>query len=320
MAYNGINLLLVVFAGILFSVFLRGIAENIHHYTRLPFTLSLVLTLVLIVGFFIAAGYYLAPQLSEQFGQLSNQLPQSINKLHTQLMQHEWFRQLASEAEGAADPNKLLERSGVILRGATGAISSLFTGLLHGVMIIFLGIYIAAESKLYRQGILSLVSKQRTQRFSQVLDEVDYTLKWWIFGILIQMVFVATLLTLGLWFLGIPLALALGLIAFCLEFMPNIGPILASIPAVLLALSMGMDHALYVLILYYVVQQMESYLLTPLVQRKTIRMRPAMTLFVQIFLGMTFGILGLAVATPLMAVSIVLVKRLYIEDVLGKQA
>jgi predicted PurR-regulated permease PerM len=320
MAYNGINLLLVVFAGLLLSVFLRGISEKFEHYLRLPHGMALMLTLILLLGFFLGLGYFLAPQLSQQFSELTAQIPRSIRAIQDHFMQYTWFQQLATEAEGATEPTQILERSGAILRGATGAVTSIFTGLLHGLMIITLGVYIAAESRLYREGLLALVPKKRTARISEVIDEVDQTLKWWIFGIIIQMFFVATLITIGLWLLDIPLALALGLIAFSLEFMPNIGPILAAIPALLIALTLGADKFLYVLLLYYVVQQMESYLLTPMVQRKAINMRPAMVLFVQIFLGMTFGVLGLAVATPLMAVAIVFIKRLYVEDALGKTA
>jgi predicted PurR-regulated permease PerM len=318
MVYNAINLLMVAFAGLLISVFIRGIAENIHIYLRLPQGLSILITVISILATLVGIGYYLAPQLAEQFSELSNQLPFAIKSLQDHLMQYSWYKEIANEAEILADPSQIIQRSGAILRGATGALSSFFTALLHGLMILTLGLYFAAESSLYRRGILSLVPKRRVERMSQVLSEADHTLKWWIFGTVIQMFFVATLITLGLWMLDIPLALALGIIAFSLEFMPNIGPILAAVPALLIALTLGGDKFLAVLILYYVVQQMESYLLTPLVQRKAIKMRPALTLFVQIFLGMTLGILGLAVATPLTAIAIVFIKRLYIEDALGK--
>jgi predicted PurR-regulated permease PerM len=122
-----------------------------------------------------------------------------------------------------------------------------------------------------------------------------------------------TLTALGLWLLGVPLALTLGLLAALLNFIPNIGPIIAGVPAVLLALMHSPMQALYVVGLYLVLQSVDGYLLTPLVDRCTVSVPPALTLAAQMLLG---G-LGLALASPLTAAAIVLVQKLYIEDTLG---
>lgn len=120
--------------------------------------------------------------------------------------------------------------------------------------------------------------------------------------------------TIGLWLLDIPLALILGLIAAILTFIPNIGPILALAPAVLFGLTVSPEQALYVTLLYISIQAVESYVLTPLVQRKTIELPRALTLATQVFLGVSLGGLGVALATPLTAVGVVATKMLYVED------
>jgi predicted PurR-regulated permease PerM len=131
------------------------------------------------------------------------------------------------------------------------------------------------------------------------------------------MLIIGVLTTAGLSILGVPLALSLGIFAALLTFIPNFGPIIAVLPAVLFALVESPTKALYVLALYIGIQMIESYLITPLIERETVSLPPVLTIFFQIFLGVLVGGLGLILATPLLTVIIVLVKMLYIEDILG---
>lgn len=131
------------------------------------------------------------------------------------------------------------------------------------------------------------------------------------------MAVIGVLTTLGLWLLGVPLALTLGILAALLEFIPNFGPILSAVPAVLLALMESPRLALWVILLYLGIQAAESYLITPLVQRRLASLPPVLVIVSQILGGVLFGFLGFALATPLLAFALVLVKRLYIEDRLG---
>jgi predicted PurR-regulated permease PerM len=127
---------------------------------------------------------------------------------------------------------------------------------------------------------------------------------------------VGVLTTLGLWLLGIPSALALGLLAGVLEFVPFLGPILSAVPAVALALGEGMDTMLWVVGLYVAVQQIEGALITPLVQQHTVDLPPALTIFAIVAFGVLFGPLGILLATPLAVVVFVLVKKLWVREVL----
>lgn len=116
---------------------------------------------------------------------------------------------------------------------------------------------------------------------------------------------------------GHPLALILGIIAALLTFIPNIGPILSAIPAILLGLVENTTLAIHIALLYTVIQLVESYIITPLIQRKTVSLPPGLTLGAQVILGVLFGMLGLALATPLTAAALVIAKRLYLEDTLA---
>lgn len=133
------------------------------------------------------------------------------------------------------------------------------------------------------------------------------------------MLVVAVMSGFGLWMLGIPLALALAIIAGITNVIPYIGPFLGGTPAVLFALTQGPREALYVLILFIVIQQLEGNVIMPLIQRRAAGLPPVMTIFGVIAFGVLFGLPGVVVAAPLLVVAMVLVQRLYIEDVLGDE-
>ena len=152
------------------------------------------------------------------------------------------------------------------------------------------------------------------------MDKLGETLINWLLGKLFSMTVVGVLTALGLWALGIPLIGVLSLLAGLLSFIPNFGPILALIPAVLVALLEGPDQALYVAGLYVLVQAVESNLITPLVQQRLIEMPPALILVAQVLMGTLVGGLGVMLATPVVAILMVLVKMLYIQDGLGDKS
>jgi predicted PurR-regulated permease PerM len=120
--------------------------------------------------------------------------------------------------------------------------------------------------------------------------------------------------------LGVPLALSLGVTAAILEFIPVIGPIVAAVPAILLAFSKGPEMAFYVTLIYIAVQQIESNIITPLVQRWAVRLPPVIGLLAIVACGLLFGVLGVVFAMPIAVVVMVLVKKLYVEDTLERNA
>ena len=195
----------------------------------------------------------------------------------------------------------------------TGFFSTALGLLTDLVVIAFVGLYISVAPDLYRRGLLALVPPRGEGRAKSVLSNLDNTLWWWLIAKLIAMAIVGVLTGLGLWWLGIPAPVALGALAALLTFIPNFGPVLAAAPALLLAMTQGLKDAGFVALLYVAIQTIESYLITPNIEKKTINLPPALTISVQVLLGILAGGLGLLVATPLCATALVLVRTLYVQ-------
>ena len=152
------------------------------------------------------------------------------------------------------------------------------------------------------------------RRVDRVLYEVVGVLRWWLVGKMLSMAVVGVLTTMGLSLLGVPLALTFGLIAALLTFVPNFGPILSVVPPAVLALADDPRRATYVIGLYLAIQTVESYAITPLIQRRTVSMPPALTITAQVVLGVLVGAIGVAVATPLTAAAMTAIRLAYVED------
>lgn len=313
--FLGARVFLLVFAGLLFAVFLKSMSDPLAEHAHVRPGWSLLAVLVLLTGTLAAAGYFAAPSISEQVDALMQKLPQSVQQLQKELESYSWGRALLDQAE----TGQILGKPRPVLEGVGGVFSSLLGWLVNLVIILFIGLYVAAEPGIYRHGFLLLAPKSRQDRYSQVVSEVHETLKWWLVGKFFSMGVIGVSTAAGLWLLGVPLSLVLGLIAALLTFIPNIGPIISAIPAILLGWTIGPEKALHVAALYVGIQTAESYVLTPLVQRKTVELPPALILSAQVLLGTMFGILGVALATPLTAASLVITKMLYVEDRLHKQ-
>ncbi|MER2250922.1 AI-2E family transporter [Methylorubrum podarium] len=222
---------------------------------------------------------------------------------------------LAGLASGALkSPGSLLSDAGNVLGPATTVVIALFNALGNVLVIVFLGIAIAADPKSYRDGALRLVPPRHREKSARVLDGSGETLRHWLFGQLVTMAAIFLLTWAGLSFLGIGGALILGLQAGLLAFVPTIGPLIAGVVIVLSSLASGLNGLLGALGVYLAVQTAESYGLTPFIQRRALDL-PAATIFAgQLLFGVLFGLWGVALALPLVAVIKVLLEELYIED------
>jgi predicted PurR-regulated permease PerM len=164
---------------------------------------------------------------------------------------------------------------------------------------------------------VSLLAPSMRPAGREVLSKATDTLQNWLIAQFMAMAVVGVLTWLGLWLIGVPLAPILGLIAALLAFIPNIGPIIAAVPAVLLGFSMGPTIALLVVGVYVAVQALESYAITPLIQQERVSLPPALIISMQLLMGVLFGILGLALVTPMAALGLTLVREVYVQRYLG---
>lgn len=314
--YFTFDVFLLVFAAVLLSIFLRGLADLLGRFLKISEGWRVVLVSVILLAVLAGAIALLSPSVAEQVANLRKELPRSAETAAKYISQYGWGRtlldQLPSFSEITSDMSAaaMLTRVGGIFSSTLGAIGNF-------LLVILLAIYFAAEPKFYIRGLIKLFPLNRRERAEEVLGGIGETLRWWLIGKAGSMLFIGLLTWLGLWLLGVPLALTLGLIAGLLSFIPNFGPILSAVPALLLAFIESPITALYVLGLFVGVQIIESNVVTPLIERETVELPPALTIVFQLALAVLVGGLGLVLATPLLAAIMVTVQMLYIQDILG---
>jgi predicted PurR-regulated permease PerM len=228
---------------------------------------------------------------------------------------------LAGLASGAMkSPGSLLSDAGSVLGPAATVVIGLFSALGNALVIVFLGLSVAADPGAYRDGLVRFVPPKHRERATALLDGMGETLRHWLFGQLITMAVIFLCTWAGLGFLGIGGALILGLQAGLLAFIPTIGPLIAGVVILLASLASGTTALLGALGVYLTVQALESYGLTPFIQKRALDIPPATIFAGQLVLGVIFGLWGIALALPLMAVVKVLLAQLYIEDTLHEEA
>jgi predicted PurR-regulated permease PerM len=310
------DVILLLFGAVLLAIFLRGLADLVNRYTRLSEGLSVLLVSVLLVLILALAISLLAPSVAEQIKHLREELPKSAQKAADYISQFGWGRAIIEQLPNPAEVIQKIEFSSLVSR-VGGYFSSTVGAVGNFFIVILMAIYLASEPRFYVQGFAKLFPLGKRQRVLEVLTGIGETLRWWLIGKVASMIFIGVLTWIGLSIIGVPLALALGVIAGLLSFIPNFGPILSAVPAILFAFIESPIMALYVLGLYVGVQLIESNLVTPIIERETVELPPALTIVAQLALGILIGGLGLVLATPLLAVVMVLVQMVYIEDVLG---
>ena len=313
---NVIDVLMLAFAAVLLAVFLNGLGNLLTRFVNISEGRSVLLVsliLLVVLGISIAL---LAPSVAEQVRHLREELPESARTLSANLSEYSWGRAIIENLPSTDDIINRIS-SANILSSVGGFFSSTVGMIANFFITILVAIYLATEPQTYLSGFAKLFPIKRRRRVREVTAEIGETLQWWLIGKFGSMLVIGVLTWIGLSIIGVPLALTLGLIAGLLSFIPNFGPILSAIPAILLAFIESPVTALYVIGLYIAVQLIESNLVTPWIERQTVEMPPALTILAQLILAVLIGGLGLVLATPIVAVGMVLVQMLYIEDVLG---
>ena len=312
------NFFLLVFGGILFGVLLSALAHGLNRLTKIKYGISVLLVVLLLAGVIAGTIWFLAPTVSQQAEELAKALPQALERLKTSISETSWGQRLLQGMP--QEPSKLVSSPKDVLARLTGIFSSTLGILANLVIVLITGIYLAANPASYKNGIVKLFTPAYRPRLHQVLDQCYDTLRNWLLSRTITMLVVGITTGIGLALLRIPLPVVLAIIAALLNFIPNLGPYIALIPALLLAYLQGPDKALYVFLLYMGVQSLEGYILTPILDKKFVSTPPALLLFGQVLLGILVGLAGIILVSPLIAVLLVIVNELYIKDYLEKKA
>jgi predicted PurR-regulated permease PerM len=305
------QVLLVFFFAIFLAVFFSGLAQALHRRSSFTYRGSLAFVLLALFSCLLVAGCFVGPAVADQSASLSEAIVKAYGQIVTQLNQTSWGMHLFQAAQQAFSASKgdnlhsVLKFAGLGLHGLGGLVFALV-----------IGIFLAADPKLYRSGFLNLFPQARQERMEEVLDELGFTLWWWLLAQLATMASVGILIGVGLTLLGVPLSGTLGLIAAILSFIPSLGPFISVIPALLLGVTISPMMVVWVALLYGGVQTLEANLITPLIQQRAISLPPALILGAELIMGLLLGGAGLMFATPLAAVALVLVNMLYIQDIL----
>ena len=313
----GRNAFFLLFAGMLFAAILDAATRLVTNRVGLDrppaygIVLGLVLTVLAAVAWF--GSTYLISQASDLYGALDRQADRVGNLLDR-------FRPGGDVAGRDETPLGVLRDLGRMWGGSdAGAMSfaaGTFGALANAFVIFFIGVFLAADPGTYKRGLVRLFPLRHRQGVDEALHDAGDTLRLWLVGKLLSMALIGALTLAGLLVVGYPLAVPLALLAGLLAFVPNLGPILTYVPIALAGFSEGTTTVLIGVAVYAVAQTVESYVFTPLIQKRMVSMPPALILFAQVLGGIVFGVWGIALATPLAAVLRLWFERYYVRETL----
>lgn len=302
--------LLMLFGAIVVASIFRALADQLCRWFKLRDSIAVALSVSIILGLTGALIWLFASHFAGQLEGFRENLPRAWRSFEMRMGELGLGQQLnAAMAQNGGIGGGFFGNIGRTIMSVSSAIADL-------MVVIFGGIFLAAQPNFYRAGAIKLIPAGKRAVVGEAMIDSERALRLWLRGQLVAMVVVGLLTGGGLWLLGMPSAAVLGLLAALLEFIPFAGPIIAAIPAILLALAVSPDLALWVLLLYIFVQQIEGSVLQPLIQQYAVDLPGVVLLFSLIAFGALFGVLGVILAAPLAVVCYVLVKRLYVVEAL----
>jgi predicted PurR-regulated permease PerM len=303
------GVLLLAFAACMLAVVLNALAKYPSDVTGLPYGLVLAVVVLVIslalLGIFVLLGVQIQSDFKFLGEKVSDAVVQALREIGIDAQSLDLGQELGSDGLAA------------LLGGVANTTGTVATIATNALLVVVGGIFLAAHPEIYRKAVMHLLPPEMSQKVGEVLDNVGAALRHWLIGQLALMFGVGAATTAGLALVGVPSALGLGVLAGLLEFVPVAGSIIAAIPGLVVTFSGSFELGLWALGVYLAVQQIESNLAAPLVQRKTVNLPPALSLFALMAFGMWFGVLGVMVAAPLTVCIQVLVVQLYSRDMLG---
>ena len=308
------DVLLLIFAAILMACVLHGGATKIHQWTGLPRGWALLLLVVVVLLVIGGSIWWRGPRIASQTSEIAQNFVQQGEQLKQYVLGTTWGKQAADRA-GDASGWSILGRVGSYIPAVANSLLGVASSL---VILIATALFFAASPSLYRDGLVRLLPLHWRARGREVLDDMGEALQLWFIGQLFDMAVVTVLTGIGLYVLGVKLAGTLALLAGLMNFVPYIGALAGSLPALLIASSQGPSLALYTAILIAAVQLLEGNVIAPLIQKRTVHLPPAVTILSQTVLGSLFGLLGIILATPLAAAGMVFVRKVYVESTLER--
>ena len=314
------QILLLFFTGVVLATALNQLVRQFQRW-GIRRGWSIFLSLNILFAIFLIVFWLIVPPFIQQFQELVNLLPTVLQAIQNAV---NWLeeRLLGADFSNFTGLDNIIQQiqpiATQLVEHSIGLFSSSITAVLQLLLVLVLTLMLLVNPQPYRQSFIRLFPSFYRQRVSEILASCEVALGSWTVGVLIEMVFIAALSGIGLWILQVPLALAHAILAGLLNFIPNIGPTLSVVLPMAIALIDAPWKAVAVLILYIVIQQIESYWLTPTIMAKQVSLLPAITLTSQIVFASFFGALGLLMALPLTVVAKTWIEEVLVKDVLDK--
>jgi predicted PurR-regulated permease PerM len=314
LALYNVTSLLFLFAGILLATFLDACTGGLGRLIRVPRIwrfAAVAIALGIVAWLLIAWGIGRVP---EQTRSTMRVIDAQLDVIQGYLTPYgiDLFG-----PEGKADPLRLIGDPARLFGHVHQAVAGAYAVTINLIVVVCLALFLAASPGSYRDGILRLFPVARRARMRAVMNEMGSVLRSWLLGQLVRNSILAVTMGVALHFLGLPGAALLGLTAGVANFIPYLGSLLAAVVVALVAMPLGLSTLIWVMVIYFSLQTVEGYVSGPLIQRGAVNIAPAWTLFAIVVFGAMFGVMGVALAAPLLAVGRIAVQRLYVEDWLG---
>jgi predicted PurR-regulated permease PerM len=304
------GVVLMAFGAVILAMLLRLGANPFMRWLSLPEPLALVISGLLILVVIGGTGYLFGRQIADEFQDVVQRATSASAGIQTTLNGSEFGRFVLSHISG----------SDVSVTEILSGFLKISSSLLEAVIIMVItGIYLAAQPRNYRDGLIWLFPPRAHGRAAEIIDGTGEALRLWLVGQLIEMILIGALSTLAVWIIGVPSPLALGLIAGVGEFIPYLGPILAAIPAILVAITKSPESTLWTALAYLVIHQLEGNVVAPLIQRRMVTIPPAVMLLGIVAITYLFGMVAIVFAAPIVVVIFAAVSLLYVRDTLGEK-
>ena len=297
--------LMLAFAGIVFAGAVRAASTPLTRYARLPETWAVAIVFALFLLLVMGGGYAFGKTIATQAAELWEAIKAAATKLQELMGSTPLGTWILENMQGGADP----EAMGKVFKGTV----TVFGGAADVILVLFLALYFAVDPKMYRNGFLLLLPQGARERVGGALDASGVALRRWLLGQLGAMAIVGLLTGIGLWAVGVPLAIPLAILTAILDFVPLIGPLIAAIPGLLIAFSQGPEVAMYAALVYLGAQFLEGHLVMPIAQKWAVKLPPVLGLLAIVAFGIVFGFIGVLFAMPLTVVALVLVDRLWVK-------
>jgi predicted PurR-regulated permease PerM len=300
-------ILLVLFAGCLGALVLTTLTDKIRSWLHIPRVVALIVFLACL-GLVVTLGSWLrGPELVEQFGKLQVDVPEATRRLNALLGESDWGRWILSHFPDSRQSQGWLPYAASGIGDAISLAISTLAGLLLAVMA---SIYLAVEPEFYLRGMQRVLPLSISTTVEACLTGAIRALRFWLISRVVTMTAVGVMIASGLWFLSVPLAGTLAIIAALLTFVPNIGPILSALPAALLAFAISPGKGFLTLGVFCLAHLIEGNVVTPLADRQIVKLPPFLTLSLQLLLAPIAGALGVALAAPLLAATLGMIRVL----------